>query len=174
MAMSSSTPAILPYVALQPDFANVIADVRDGTVDSEDIYLSAYKSGSPSVHGKVSVFLDSSSSVPSLEARDGVELERSGTHAFTASCSALNVSKTMLRVPRQTISLNAPGQTATVRRISAFDVSPDKSLIAAGHLDGEISIQSTSTSNTASFSKKKLHLSTVLVRPPRKSSLPLL
>ena len=48
---------LLPH-ALRHDLANVIADVRDGTIVSEDIYCSGYNIGSPSVHGKVNVYKD--------------------------------------------------------------------------------------------------------------------
>ena len=157
-------PTILPYVALQHDFANVIADVRDGTIDSEDIYLSGYKSGSPCVHGKVNVYKDDDSREPQLESRDGVDLKFSGTHGFTASIPGIGIADATLRVPRQTISFNAGG-TNGVRRISAFDISPDGSLVAVGHLDGDVSIQVQSAAALASVpaKKKRLHVSTVLV-----------
>jgi len=156
-------PTILPYVSLQHDFANVIADVRDGTIVSEDIYLSGYKSGSPCVHGKVNVYKDDDSREPQLESRDGVDLKFSGTHGFTASIPGIGIADATLRVARQTISFNAEG-TNNVRRISAFDISPDGSLVAAGHLDGDVSIQSAAALASVPVKKKKrLHVSTVLV-----------
>jgi hypothetical protein len=166
--ITMTSPTILPYVALQPDFANVIADVRDGSIVSEDIYLSGYKVGSPSVHGKVNVYKEDDSREPQLESRDGVDFRSSGTHSFIASVPGLGIADATLRVPRQTVSFNPEGTTTTttgaVRRICAFDISPDANLVAAGHLDGDVSIQSAiSTSVPLKLKKKKLHLSTVLV-----------
>ena len=157
-------PTILPYVALQPDFANVIADVRDGTIASEDIYLSGYKAGSPSIHGKVNVYKEDDSRELQLESREGVDLRFSGANSFTASVPGLGIADATLRVPRQTVSFNAEG-TTTVRRICAFDISPDASLVATGHLDGDVSIQSATAVPSAplQLKRKKLHLSTVLV-----------
>lgn len=156
------SPTILPYVALQPDFANIIADVRDDTIVSEDIYLSGYKAGSTSVHGKVNVYKDDDSREPQMEPRYGVDLKYLGTHGFIASIPGLGIADATLRVPRQIVSFNAEG-SKTARRISAFDISPDASLVAAGHLDGEVSIRSASAPASVPLNNKKLHLSTVLV-----------
>ncbi|KAF8305383.1 hypothetical protein DL93DRAFT_356902 [Clavulina sp. PMI_390] len=161
-----TAPTILPYVALQPDFANVFADVRDGTILAEDIYLSGYRSESPSVHGKVNVSMSSQGSQElSLEARDGVGLKRFDTHTFSASVPALGIAGATLRVPKQTISFNGEGSSVSVKRISTFDVSPDTNLVASGHLEGEVSLQGTSVAGAAALAMKrqKVHLSTILV-----------
>ena len=162
-----TAPTILPYVALQHDFANVMADVRDGTVVSEDIYCSGYKAGSPSVHGKVNVYKDDGgdSRELQLESRDGVDVKFLGAHGFTASVPGLGIADATLRVPRQTVSFNAGPTISTtkLRRISAFDISPDASLVAAGHLDGDVSIQSATAVASVPLKTTKIHLSTVLV-----------
>lgn len=161
-----SGPTILPYVALQPDFSNVFADIRDGTVLAEDIYLSGYQSGSASVHGKVNVSMSGNSTQDfALEARDGVNLKRLDTHTFAASVPALGIADATLRVPKQTISFNNEGSTGSVKRISTFDVSPDANLVASGHLEGDVSLQGTSVAGAGALSMKrqKVHLSTVLV-----------
>ena len=82
--ITMTAPTILPYVALQHDFANVMADVRDGTVVSEDIYCSGYKAGSSSVHGKVNVYKDDGgdSRELQLESRDGVDVKFLGAHGL--------------------------------------------------------------------------------------------
>jgi proteasomal ATPase-associated factor 1 len=71
--MSSSTK-ILPIVTIQHDFETVIADVRDGTVEAEDFWLSCYRQGQTSVHGKVRVTLDRGEVV--LTGRGGVQLDK--------------------------------------------------------------------------------------------------
>ena len=71
-----------------------------------------------------------------------MDLKFLGTHGFTASVPGSGIADATLRVPRQTVSFNAGSTISTtkVRRISAFDISPDASLVAAGHLDGDVSI----------------------------------
>ncbi|KAF8339178.1 WD40-repeat-containing domain protein [Cantharellus anzutake] len=166
----SSDPIILPQVALQHDFTSVFADIRDNTVFSEDIFLSCYQLGLRPVHGKVNASHDESVASPDgilLESRDGVELTRLDSHTFTASCPALSIVNTILRAPRQGFSINPIENTTNVRRISAFDVTSNAALIAIGHYDGTITIQSVSTPSDPEAQKfplttKKLHLSSVL------------
>lgn len=52
-----STPIILPIVSIQHDFQTVISDVKDNTVAEEAFWVSCYKTGQTSVHGKVHVSL---------------------------------------------------------------------------------------------------------------------
>ena len=170
-ADSSTNPIVLSQVALQHDFSNVFADIGENTVFAEDIFLSCYHLGLPSVHGKVNVRKDESGASPGgilLESRDGVELTRlDHSHTFTVSCPPLSIFNTVLRAPRQTFSFNSSQTSTSIRRISSFDVSADASLIATGHYDGTISIESVSPSTDPEAPKfpltsKKLHLSTVL------------
>lgn len=83
MASESSNIIALPIVSIQHDSQTVISDVRDGVVPSEDIWLSCYKMGSQSVHGKVRVELGerreptTGSRAIELVSRDGVHLEKS-------------------------------------------------------------------------------------------------
>lgn len=51
-------PIHLPIATIQTDFESVISDVRDGLVADESFWLSCYKTGEPSVHGKVRAALD--------------------------------------------------------------------------------------------------------------------
>ncbi|KAF9514132.1 hypothetical protein BS47DRAFT_1295377 [Hydnum rufescens UP504] len=143
-------------------FANVFADVRDNTVVAEDIYLSCYRPGSQSVHGKVTVSKDETApDALVLESRGGVELARSGSHTFSVSCPSLSISETLLHAPYQTIDVNKT--QGLVRRISAFDASPDRHLIATGHFDGAVTLLSTAmTSLVPINATKNLHMSTVL------------
>jgi proteasomal ATPase-associated factor 1 len=159
---ASSGPIFLPQIALQHDFASVFADVRDNTVVAEDIYLSCYRPGSQSIHGKVTVSKDETApDALVLESRGGVELTRSGSHTFSVSCPALSISETSLHAPYQTIDVNKT--QGLVRRISAFDASPDRHLIATGHFDGAVTLLSTAMTSLVSINAtKKLHMSTVL------------
>lgn len=54
--MSSHSGIIyLPQVTIQHDVQSVIADVHDRIVTSEDIWVSCYRIGQASVHGKAAV-----------------------------------------------------------------------------------------------------------------------
>ena len=48
-------PLSVPQVTVQHDFLAVVDDVRAGTVESEDFWVSVYLSEKPSVHGKVRI-----------------------------------------------------------------------------------------------------------------------
>lgn len=63
----------LPIVNVQHDFQNVIADVQDGLAP-EDFWVSCYKTGSTSVHGKVRVTKEGGD--VQLASRLGVEFTR--------------------------------------------------------------------------------------------------
>jgi proteasomal ATPase-associated factor 1 len=74
-----SQPMILPVANIQHDFLDVIADVNEGRVASEDIWISCYlKNGEPSsVHSKARVSLDEvDRSLVRLETLGGVGLRR--------------------------------------------------------------------------------------------------
>lgn len=45
--------ATLPYITVQHDFSSVLADARDGVIEAEDFWVSCYRAGAQSVHGKV-------------------------------------------------------------------------------------------------------------------------
>lgn len=76
--MSSSPPIILPICTIQHDFQAVLADVRDGVVADEDVWVSCYRAGAPSVHGKVRVRRGGGErgGEVGMESRLGVEFER--------------------------------------------------------------------------------------------------
>ena|SRR5258708_3326646 len=64
-------PSSVPQVTVQHDFLAVIDDVRAGTVESEEFWVSTYVHEKPSVHGKVKV----SKRNPSEEAASSINLE---------------------------------------------------------------------------------------------------
>lgn len=54
-----------------------MTDVREGTVPSEDFWISCYHQNEPSVHGKVRAELDEGNRhLVLLKGRDGVQIER--------------------------------------------------------------------------------------------------
>ncbi|KZV88425.1 hypothetical protein EXIGLDRAFT_696669 [Exidia glandulosa HHB12029] len=120
-----SVPEIptLPYTTVQHDFPSVISDVRESVIASEDFWISCYREGSTSVHGKVNVSHDSG-----LVAR-----ESGSSTSFMASCPALEIPPTRVRIPRRTIQLNSA--------ITAFDVTPDGTRVAACTSTGLLSVR---------------------------------
>jgi len=76
--MSTATnPIFLPITTVQHDFEVVVTDVREGTVPSEDFWISCYHQNEPSVHGKVRAELDGKDRhLVLLNGRDGVQIER--------------------------------------------------------------------------------------------------
>ena len=70
-------PIFLPITTVQHDFETVVTDVREGTVPSEDFWISCYHQNEPSVHGKVRAELDEGDRhLVLLKGREGVQIER--------------------------------------------------------------------------------------------------
>ena len=55
--MSEST-IVLPIATVQPDFESIVNDVFSGLVPEDKFWLSCYKTGEDSVHGKVHITLN--------------------------------------------------------------------------------------------------------------------
>jgi hypothetical protein len=60
--VTMSQPAVpplvtLPIATIQNDFTTVLSEVHAGIIPSESIWLSCYKDGEPSIHGKVAINL---------------------------------------------------------------------------------------------------------------------
>lgn len=53
-----TTPNIVPVVTVQPTIGEVVEDVESGLVESDNVWLSLYKTGEPSIHTKVNIGLD--------------------------------------------------------------------------------------------------------------------
>jgi hypothetical protein len=71
------SPVTLPTTTIQDDFTTVLSEVHAGIIPSENIWLSCYKDGEPSIHGKISVSLhEQDRGRVELVGRDGVELTR--------------------------------------------------------------------------------------------------
>jgi proteasomal ATPase-associated factor 1 len=79
---SQYSTILVPQITVQHDISGVIEDVRDGIVQEgwEDVWVSCYCEGKPSVHGKLRIsrtHLSGSESVGgtavAYDARDGIE-----------------------------------------------------------------------------------------------------
>jgi len=69
----------LSRITVQHDISAVIADVRDGIVTNgwEDVWVSCYHDGKPSVHGKVRI--SRATAGVSFESRDGIQWQGTST-----------------------------------------------------------------------------------------------
>lgn len=77
-------PVILPIVTIQDDFTQVVSDVREGIVPDDKFWLSCYKTGETSIHGKIRVTLDDiDRDALVLNGSDGVDLK---LHAGVGGC----------------------------------------------------------------------------------------
>ncbi|KAK1230825.1 hypothetical protein PQX77_000733 [Marasmius sp. AFHP31] len=158
----------LPITTIQPTYTNVIQEVWSGVIPSEEIWLSRYHQGevhlfltSPSLkpsngtgqdstHGRIRVTLDEEDRdrvifESTSSAGGGLKLSRNEDGSYT-------VNSTRLLVPIQTYSLE-DGQP---HRITSLAVSPDKSQVAIGLLDGTISLYPVTEPKSAQESPKYL------------------
>jgi hypothetical protein len=77
------SPVTLPTATIQDDFTTVLSEVHAGIIPSDNIWLSCYKDGEPSIHGKISVSLhEQDRDRVELVGRGGVELTRSSQVSF--------------------------------------------------------------------------------------------
>lgn len=73
LADAMDAPYILPICSVQPDFEISVNDIRDGIVPEETFWLSCYKAGEDSVHGKVRLSLNERDrNIIKYEGLDGV------------------------------------------------------------------------------------------------------
>ncbi|KZP34021.1 WD40 repeat-like protein [Athelia psychrophila] len=158
-----SPQIVLPITTIQRDFLDVIADVHNGVVPSEAIWVSCYKTDCPSVHGKINVVLDEvDRDSVLLQVREGdVQLERNGV-SYAVSCPSLEVNSTPVLLPsRQFADPEHTNPQRPPRRITAFDISPDGTQFACGYLDGAVRLASTAATPSLQQRIPKSHLSTV-------------
>ncbi|KAG8924494.1 hypothetical protein FRC02_010398 [Tulasnella sp. 418] len=164
--MSTTTNAYadtihLPQVTLQHDIQTVIDDVRQGiTSEGEDVWISCYLNGRPSVHGKAKISPASEGEV-SIEGREGVQLKRIGGGVYSAACPSLDIGETILKSPKATLGEVKSQQIP--KAIHSFDISPNNKLYATGHEDGSIVVSPiTSTPGAPTTPTSRPHLSTIL------------
>lgn len=70
----NTAPYALPQITVQDEFTSVLSGIRTGVVTFEDFWLSCYRTGRTSVHGKVRASLDRRN-ILDLEGREGVGFE---------------------------------------------------------------------------------------------------
>ncbi|CAG8698219.1 16397_t:CDS:2, partial [Acaulospora colombiana] len=89
-------------ITVQHDISTVLEDVRDGVVDSgwEDVWVSCYKEGHTSVHGKLRI--SKSAGGVTFDVREGIEWSGSSAAEFKVACSSLDIKPTLVRLPKQT------------------------------------------------------------------------
>jgi proteasomal ATPase-associated factor 1 len=84
------SPVTLPTATIQDDFTTVLSEVHAGIIPSDNIWLSCYKDGEPSIHGKISVSLhEQDRDRVELVGRGGVELTRTSQVSFFFSGNLL-------------------------------------------------------------------------------------
>jgi len=127
-----------------------MTDVREGTVPSEDFWISCYHQNELSVHGKVRAELDEEDRhLVLLKGRDGVQIERGdqvcirsnlrpatqtpsaklifsffAKLSYFVSCPQLNITKTRVAIPNRTyVSPKTNANSQIVRPSSANRVA---------------------------------------------------
>ncbi|KAI0366998.1 WD40 repeat-like protein [Pilatotrama ljubarskyi] len=151
---------VLPICTLQHDFQAVVKDVLEGVVPEDSFWVSCYKYGEPSVHGKATATLDEHNrDLVVYQGRDGVEFRSHGTALYSVACPPLDIGDTRIAVPSSTYS--NPSDVRKQTQITAFDVAPDGSQFATGYHDGSVYIRPTISTSAAPSATSKPHLSTV-------------
>lgn len=131
-----SPPIQLPIVTVQHDFDDVISDVRDGILPSESFWLSCYKTGEPSVHGKVHASLDDRDrNLVRFENHGGVEFKHNQDVSTVnyASCCRLNWHRSF-KFPRRSSLLLVMGWGSHIPG-PPFQHNPLPILYLSMHLD---------------------------------------
>ncbi|KAI8996582.1 WD40 repeat-like protein [Trametes punicea] len=157
---------VLPICTVQHDFQAVMRDVLDGIVPEDNFWLSCYKLGEPSVHGKVVASLDEHDrNLLLFEGLDGVQFKqyrqvyRPVQHVFSAACPGLNIKETRIATPSNWYS--NPPEVRKPSQITAFDVAPDGSQFVTGYHDGSVHIRPASSPTALPSGASRPHLSTV-------------
>ncbi|OCF35319.1 hypothetical protein I317_07045 [Kwoniella heveanensis CBS 569] len=155
----------LAYVDVQHDAMAVFDDVEQGIVPGEDIFISAYKKGETSVHGKVKVLSHEGpgNDKTDLFPRDGVQFDRISKTHYEATFPALDIQRRTVKFPRQVInpsykkssSLDAPLQINTVA------LNPKSPHLAIGGPDGYCAIVPTSLDSREKEVQLKGHVGDV-------------
>ncbi|KAI0820796.1 WD40 repeat-like protein [Trametes gibbosa] len=156
----TAQPTVLPICTVQHDFEDVVKEVLDGMVPQETFWVSCYKFGEPSVHGKATAALDERNrNLLLYRGCDGVNFKSHGKASYSIACPALGIDKTRISVPKK---LYVPPPDVHKGQITAFDVAPDGSQVATGYHDGSVYIRTAAgPSMSTPISSSKPHLSTV-------------
>ncbi|GMK56514.1 hypothetical protein CspeluHIS016_0303540 [Cutaneotrichosporon spelunceum] len=136
----------LSYIDIQHDALAVFDDVEQGIVLREDVWVSAYQVGQPSVHGKMRVSLDGG---VSIECREGVQVGRESKANLRISVPALQIASRPVHFPRQTLvpPYTKASAVSPELSINALDYSARaRKLVVAGP-DGYVVILDPATSD---------------------------
>ncbi|PFH45833.1 hypothetical protein AMATHDRAFT_71058 [Amanita thiersii Skay4041] len=136
-------PEILPIVNIQPSLPTVVYDVSEGLVPEEEVWISCYRAGHDSVHARLQAMLDQKNRslvrlVPKRTADVQAYLRPGEPRTYDVSCQSLKIPSTKVIVPSQEYvdrELSIPNRP---HQITAFDVSPDSTQFACGHLNGSV------------------------------------
>ncbi|PWN33357.1 WD40 repeat-like protein [Meira miltonrushii] len=166
---STSKDVCLPYVTLQPDFAQVYTDVSQGLHTAERAWLSVYCMNAPkaSIHAKlmlthnrdaanggVDVDLESSSkSQLSIRRAEESRLDfsvastsKNGSLMANTTKASITLPETRIRIPKRTLGPIVKGSIG----VSAFDISDaGNDLYVAGGADGQAHIGRLGTGSEA-------------------------
>ncbi|KIJ98347.1 hypothetical protein K443DRAFT_680870 [Laccaria amethystina LaAM-08-1] len=138
--MSSSNSLTLPVITVQHTYPDVIHEVKQGIIPSEKFWVSCYKIGEQSFHGKVYVELDEVNRdlVVLKPEEEGLEVQAEGKCAYKISCKSLGIALTKVVSSIQNYCDPERSNSRRPQRITAFDISPDSSRFATGYLDGTV------------------------------------
>ncbi|KAI9465788.1 WD40 repeat-like protein [Lactarius psammicola] len=129
----------LPTATIQDDFITVLSEVHAGIIPSENIWLSCYKDGEPSIHGKVAISLhEQDRDRIELIGAGGVELTRTSQFRYTARCSGLGIDTVEFISPTEVYADPSHSDERHPRQIPSFAISDG--LLATALLDGTVSI----------------------------------
>ncbi|WVR04980.1 hypothetical protein IAU60_001992 [Kwoniella sp. DSM 27419] len=160
--MSADEVQSLVYVDIQHDAMAVFDDVEQAVVMAEDIYVSAYRAGSSSVHGKVKVSQrDGGGS--DLVSRDGVRLERVSKTTFDLSVPGLKVDRLPIRFPRQVLNPAYKRSTSVDAplHINSLALNPKTSHMVVGGPDGYCAVLPTALDSEEKEVQLKGHVGDV-------------
>ncbi|KAF7789711.1 hypothetical protein EIP86_000657 [Pleurotus ostreatoroseus] len=161
--MAAEQPITLPITTVQVDFQQIIDDVTSGLIPEDKFWLSYYKTGEQSVHGKVHLALNERDrNLVDYQGTDGVEFGQGLEKKYSASCASLGVSHTNLAVASNSYADFIPRtQSTSYRAISAFDIAPDGSQFAVGYGDGSVYTIPISGPSATAATISRAHLSAV-------------
>ncbi|KAM0787230.1 hypothetical protein ACM66B_006468 [Microbotryomycetes sp. NB124-2] len=132
--MASPTVHYIPRITVQHDFQSVVDDIRQGLHAVEDVWVSCYSEGRPSVHGKIRVSeTDQAPCGIELESRGGVECEVVDKDSLRISCPALDIPPTLVRLPSST-------PCSTKGSLESLDVSSNCQRLVVGGKNGLVQV----------------------------------
>ncbi|KAM0751849.1 WD40 repeat-like protein [Meredithblackwellia eburnea MCA 4105] len=102
MTTPSSTQ-FLPRITVQETLPLVIQEINDGTHSAEDVWVSVYKEGMNSVHGRVRITANEEGEGVGFDPRDGVSFQPSDSSStFLISSPSMSVPPTPVHFPLST------------------------------------------------------------------------